>query len=68
MRPQTVAVWVFVGLALLAIGNMLFLSQVGFGLLVMVIGLVYFGIGIVSGSVHNKHMVKRTRAGQSENE
>jgi len=68
MRMKTIAAWIFVGFSLLILAR--FLSMFDLtedGKLVtflIVVGLVYSGIGFVSGFVHDRHMDKRTQAGR----
>jgi len=68
MRMKTIAAWLFVGVGLLILTR--FLSMFDLtedGKLVTfltVVGIVYFGIGFVSGFVHDWHMDKRTQAGR----
>ncbi|MGN6720446.1 MAG: hypothetical protein ACTHMB_17075 [Candidatus Binatia bacterium] len=67
MRAETVATWTFVGFGLLMIGALLYALQVTDGTLPKFLGTVggvYFCIGIVLTVMHNRHMIKRTRAGQ----
>lgn len=67
MRMKTIAAWIFVGFGLLILAR--FLSMFDLtedGKLVTflaVVGLVYSGIGFVSGFVRDWHMDKRTQAG-----
>jgi hypothetical protein len=70
VRIETVSAWMLVGFSLLTLGTLLYISQVAarLAMFITAMGLVYFAIGLVLGVVHNKHMIKRTRAGWSENE
>ena len=53
----------FVGFCLLIIGTWLLLFGVTEGgKFLIVIGLIYFGIGAVLSVIHDRHMIKRTRA------
>jgi len=68
MRTETAINWIFVGFGLLAIGMLLYMFEVTEeGLLAKfleIMGVVNFAIGMVLASMHNKHMVKRMRAGR----
>ena len=68
MRMKTTAGWIFVGLGLLTLGQLLSmfgLSEDGkLAAFLFMAGLVYFGIGFVGGLVDDLHRDKRTRAGQ----
>jgi preprotein translocase subunit SecG len=68
MRTETAINWIFVGFGLLAIGMLLYMFEVTEdGLLAKfleIIGVVYFAIGMVLAVIHNKHMLKRMRAGR----
>ena len=55
----------FVGFCLLIVGTWLYLFEITQGgKFLAVMGLVYFGIGAVLIVMHDRHMAKRTRAGQ----
>jgi hypothetical protein len=51
------------------IGTLLYNSRVlqdgKLGIFLAVVGLVYFSIGVVLSVMHDRHMLKRTRAGQA---
>jgi hypothetical protein len=69
MRIETIKAWMFVGFGLLLIiGMLLYVFEVTAGgklaQFVAVMGLVYFGIGVVLTIMHDRHMIKRTRAGR----
>ena len=64
MRSETAITWILVGFGLLAIGTLLYISEVTEGLFLEIIGVVYFAIGMVLAVMHNKHMLKRMRAGR----
>lgn len=68
MRGETITAWIYLGFGLLTIGSLLNLLQVAgrWGRFVAVMGVVYFGIGIVLGAVHDRHMTTRARAGQGQ--
>ena len=67
MRLATITTWLFVGFGLVMIGALLYLFQVTedgkFARFLGVLGIVYFGIGIVLTLMHDRHMAKRTQAG-----
>ena len=66
MRIETVSAWMLVGFSLLTVGTLLYALEVTtrLAMFLMTMGLGYFIIGAVLGVVHNKHMIKRTRAGR----
>jgi len=68
MRIETVTVWIFVGLCLLTIGALLYMLEIPegseLGSFLTVMGLVYFAIGGTLLLRHDRHMVKRMRAGR----
>jgi hypothetical protein len=66
MRPASITAWLFVGFGLVMIGALLYLFQVteDLGRLLGVLGIAYFGIGVVLSFMHGRHMVKRTQAGR----
>jgi hypothetical protein len=65
IRVETTKAWMFVGFCLLIIGTWLFLFGVTEGgKFLIVIGLIYFAIGAVLSVIHDRHMMKRTRARQ----
>ena len=67
MRSDTVKAWIFVGFGLLMIATFLYTLRLADGKLASVlaaVGVAYFCIGVVSSVIHDKHMIKRTRAGQ----
>jgi hypothetical protein len=70
MRIATVATWIFVGVGLVVIGALLYVLPATEGnklaSIVAGIGGVYLFIGGVLTVVHDSHMAKRTRAGESE--
>jgi hypothetical protein len=72
MRIETATTWIFASLCLLIVGISLFIFNVPEdGKLAGVLagmGILYFGIGAVLTVMHDYHMAKRTRAGNSENE
>jgi Kef-type K+ transport system membrane component KefB len=66
MRRETIAVWIFVGFGLLMLGTFLYvlgLAEGAFARLLAGVGIVYFGIGIVLSVMHDRHMARRTQAG-----
>ena len=66
MRVETISAWIFLGFGLLATGSLLHFLQVAerWGIYLAVMGVVYFGIGIVLGIAHDRQMEARTRAGR----
>lgn len=68
MRLATITAWLFVGFGLLMIGALLYLFQITedgkLARFLGLLGVVYFGIGVVLTLMHDQHMLKRTRAGQ----
>ena len=67
MRSDTVKTWIFVGFGLLMIDTLSYTLRITDGKLASVaaaVGVVYFCIGVVSSVIHDRHMIKRTRAGQ----
>ena len=65
IRIETIRVWMFVGFGLLLVGTWLVLFGVTEdGKFLAVIGLVYFGISLVLTLIHDRHMMRRTRARQ----
>jgi hypothetical protein len=68
MRIETIKGWMLVGFGLLIIGMLLYVFEVTeadkLAQFVAVMGLVYFGIGVVLTIMHDQHMIKRTRAGR----
>ena len=67
MRIETVRVWMLVGFCLLLAGMCLYVLEVTedgqFAVFLTAIGVVYFGVGIGLSIMHDRHMIKRTRAG-----
>ena len=63
MRVETIRAWMLVGFCLLTLGTLLFMFEVT-GIFLALVGLVYFGIGILLSLMHGRHMVERTRAGR----
>jgi hypothetical protein len=69
MRIETAKGWMMVGFCLLTVGMLLHMTAVIGGELTVFLatmGLVYLTIGLVLTLVHDKHMAKRTRAGDNE--
>ena len=64
MRVETIAACIFVGLGLLMIGTLLYMFQITEGRFLAVLGIVYFGIGMVLTLTHDRHMAKRMQAGR----
>ena len=69
MRIETIKGWMLVGFGLLFIGMLLYVCLKSpqtdkLAQFVTVMGLVYFGIGVVLTIMHDRHMIKRTRAGR----
>ena len=68
MRIKTLAAWIFVGSCLLVIGTLLYTFEITkdgkLASFLAVIGLVYFGIGVMLGRMYDQHMARRTRAGR----
>jgi len=68
MRLATITAWLFVGFGLLMIGALLYLFQITedgkLARFLGLLGVVYFGIGVVVTLVHDRHMLKRTQAGR----
>jgi succinate-acetate transporter protein len=66
MRVESIKAWILLGFSLLAIGAVLNLLQVAgqWGIFAAVMGIVYFGIGMVLAIVRDRQMNMRTRAGQ----
>jgi len=67
MRIETASTWILASLCLLIIGMALYVFDVpgklaGF---LALMGFVYFSIGAVLILMHDRHMAKRTRAGQA---
>jgi hypothetical protein len=64
MRIETIRAWMLVGFCLLTIGTLLYIFDVtdGPAIFLAVVGFVYFIVGVVSILVHDRHMLKRTRA------
>jgi hypothetical protein len=69
MRLVSITAWLFVGFGLVMIGALLYLSPITeiLGRFLGVLGLVYFGIGVVLTLVHDRHMAERTRARRDDN-
>lgn len=68
MRIETASAWMVASLCLLTIGTALYVFNVpqsdklvGF---LAALGLVYFIIGAVLNVMHDRHMAKRTQAGE----
>jgi hypothetical protein len=66
MRIETVRAWMFVGFCLLTIGTLLYIFDVTDdpAIFLAAVGFVYFIVGVVSTLMHDRHMLKRTRAGR----
>ena len=68
MRIETIKGWMLVGFGLLIIGMLLYVFEVTadgeLAQFVAVMGLVYFGIGAVLTIMHDRHTIKRKRAGR----
>ena len=69
MRGETASAWIPASLCLLVMGIAVYVFKTpeagkltGF---LAVMGFVYFGIGAVFTVMHERHMAKRTRAGQA---
>jgi hypothetical protein len=66
MRLTTITGWLFIGFGLLMIGALVYLFQITedgkLARFLGVLGVVYFGIGVVVSLVHDRHMFKRTQA------
>ena len=70
MRIETIRTWMFAGFCLLTLGTLLSMFEVTaggrLGIFLALVGLVYFGVAIVVTLIHDRHMAKRTRAGQEQ--
>jgi membrane-bound ClpP family serine protease len=69
MRIETIRAWLLVGFCLLIIGMLLSMFEViakNWGLILALLGFVYFCIGAALSVMHDRHMVKRTRARQEQ--
>jgi hypothetical protein len=64
MRIEIIFAWIFLGFGLLAIGTLFYMFQITEGRFLAVMGIVYFGIGMMLILAHDRHMDKRTRAGR----
>jgi len=66
MRIERVAACLLVGFSLMATGALLYMFEVGgkWGLLLAIMGFVFFAIGVKLGTAHTRRMDKRTRTGR----
>jgi hypothetical protein len=68
MRIETIKAWVLVGFGLLMIGMLLYIFQIPevtqLARFLGVLGVIYFSIGVALSVTHDRHMLKRTRAGR----
>jgi len=66
MRVETIKAWILLGFGLLTIGALLNLLRIAgqWAIFVAVMGIVYFGIGMVLAIVRDRQMQTRTRAGR----
>ena len=66
MRIETFTTWMFVGFLLMLMGTLLHILGVTEELVKFlgVMGAIYLGIGILLAYLHDKHMIRRTRAGR----
>ena len=66
MRVETIKAWIMLGFGLLAIGTLLNLLQVAGqgGIFLALMGIVYFGIGMLLAVLRDRHLNTRTRAGR----
>jgi hypothetical protein len=70
MRIESIKAWMLVGFGLLLIGMLLYMFEVTEGgklaKFVAVMGLVYFGIGVLLTLMHDRHMTSARERGEND--